>query len=154
MSVCLKRFTLSSSVCFSLNLSANFQTGLTCECVWMRTVASMWYVCHALWDSVCVCVMGVPLKSCCCLPLRQCLVSAARLGWTGSPSPLPPASPSPPITFPTAKPCRMTTQRAATTCCHTLTWRGTKTLGQRCQIPGGPQPCRVYFQPCSNTQTM
>ncbi len=53
MSVCLKRFTLSSSVCFSLNLSANFQTGLTCECVWMRTVASMWYVCHALWDSVC-----------------------------------------------------------------------------------------------------
>lgn len=33
VSVCLKLFTFCSSASFSLNLSANFQPGLTCECV-------------------------------------------------------------------------------------------------------------------------
>lgn len=129
--MCLSAWNISPSLLLPLSLSI-------CLLIFKRALRVNVFECELLClcgtcvmrcGTLCVCVMGVPLKSCCCLPLRQCLVSAARLGWTGSPSPLPPAYPSPPITFPTAKPCRMTTQRAATTCCHTLTWRGTKTLG-------------------------
>lgn len=115
--MCLSAWNVSPSLLLPLSHSI-------CLLIFNRALRVNVYECNLLRPcGTCVmrCVMGVPLKSCCCLPLRQCLVSAARLGWTGSPSPLPPASPSPLITFPTAKPCRMTTQRAATTCCHTLT---------------------------------
>lgn len=117
---------LSLSICLLISIRA-----LRVNVLWMRSVASLWCVCVGVYVVRCVFVrvVGVLLKSSCCLPLRQCLVFAAQSGWTGSPSPLLPASLSPPITFPIGKLCRMTTRRDATTCCHTLTWRGNNILG-------------------------
>ncbi len=86
-----------------------FAVGIFCLCV---------SVC------VCVCMVWVLLKPCCCLRPRQCPASAAQWGWTGSLWPHRPACPSPPTTSPTARRCRTTTLKAATTCCHTVTWRG------------------------------